>query len=308
MVACTATATTTVIDDIASSLDLEIPVQHVSGFMRENLYLSVLNMTDEPHRRETFLQLVENRSRQAGKTLVYTTTRKAAEAAGRFLQMRSPELPVSIYHAGLPEGERQIRQAKFASGETKIMIATNAYGMGIDLPDIRLVIHLDAPPLNTTNSSGLGSGGVLLFRSKDIGLQRFMIELNYPSRTEANQIYRYIRESEAAGRAYSHLEKYAKDGRLRHLDASLRLLRQHQLLYENEWGNLCAFQAAPQDLDQLNIDWRLIAAQKSEALNQLEAIRQFSLGEQCLHEAVLTHFGDVHGFAPSAVPIGRLQV
>lgn len=271
VVACTATATTTVIEDIEASLGLQHATRHVSGFLRENLHLSVMRLESESARQKALVTLLAKQASKAGKTIVYCATRKSAISGAQFVKMARPKLGLSVYHAGLGEFERTRRQHAFRSGEIKILFATTAFGLGVNLPDIRLVVHLDTPrsiaqyyqEVGRAGRDGEPAGAVLLFRAKDLGLQRFLLEVNNPNKLEAEVLYKYVRQAKGLGRSFGEMQTYVKAHGIRTLMATVRLLMHHGILYENNVGHLCAYEAAPSSLVNAGFNWQAIARQKN---------------------------------------------
>jgi ATP-dependent DNA helicase RecQ len=138
ILAFTATATPEVRDDVVALLGLRDPALFVTGFDRPNLVLDVRRVSGEIEKRELLPSLVETR-----RSLVYASTRKSAgRAAGA---LRAAGIEAEAYHAGLDEAHRTRIQNSFASGSLKAVCATNAFGMGIDRPDVEAVVHFEIP-------------------------------------------------------------------------------------------------------------------------------------------------------------------
>ncbi len=175
--AFTATATPEVSRDIADMLALRDPSIFINGFARENLSLSVVAGADKKRFLTRFLQ---ERPDQSG--IIYAATRKETEAVHAELLRQG--IPAGKYHGGLGDEERADAQEKFRFDETRVMVATNAFGMGIDKPNVRFVLHWQMPgdlesyyqEAGRAGRDGEESECLLLFEPQDVQIQRFLIE------------------------------------------------------------------------------------------------------------------------------------
>jgi len=149
----TATATRTVKRDMASKFDIEASHVVQTGFYRSNLDLSVLPVT----RQEKDAQLVQFIRQQQGAGIVYVTLQKSAEQIANVLLEN--DIKAAAYHAGFPNDKRQQIQQDFMSGHTQVVVATIAFGMGIDKSDIRFVAHYDLPKSIENYSQEIGRAG-----------------------------------------------------------------------------------------------------------------------------------------------------
>ena len=139
IIALTATATPKVQQDIVGQLELENPDIYIHGFRRENLAINFIRIN--PENRLAAVSSILKKETGRLPCLIYAPTRKVADHAGREL---SPDFKVGVFHAGLPADERRSVQAAFMDGQIDVLVATNAFGMGIDKRDVRTVIHLAA--------------------------------------------------------------------------------------------------------------------------------------------------------------------
>ena len=175
--AFTATATEKVREDVRRILQLRSPVEVVTGFDRPNLYFEVLH----PEMKEAeLLKLLEPRKRRSG--IVYCATRKSVEHICEYLNDRG--YAATRYHAGLEESERMANQDAFLYDEKTVMVATNAFGMGIDKSNVNFVIHYNMPKSLEAYYQEAGRAGrdgssadcILLYAPRDVQTARFFIE------------------------------------------------------------------------------------------------------------------------------------
>ncbi|WOV83167.1 DNA helicase RecQ [Sporosarcina jeotgali] len=187
LLALTATATPNVREDIRIQLGIPEEQTVMTGFERSNLVFTVV----KGQNREKFIKEVASKNKgEAG--IVYAATRKAVESIYELLNRAGFE--VAKYHGGMSDTERHHEQERFLNDEATVMVATNAFGMGIDKSNIRYVIHYQMPKnmesyyqeAGRAGRDGLDSECVLLFASQDIQTQRFLIDQSPdPSRVPA---------------------------------------------------------------------------------------------------------------------------
>lgn len=137
LIALTATATEPVVKDILTHLEMEDGTIFRKSFRRPNLSFKVADIKDVPTGIARYLK------KQTGSAIVYARTRKKTVAMAEFLQRE--DIPAQAYHGGMTPAERHKAQASWISNEVQVMVATNAFGMGIDKPDVRTVLHLNLP-------------------------------------------------------------------------------------------------------------------------------------------------------------------
>ena len=187
--AFTATATPEVVHDIVEQLGLKEPKIFVKGFERDNLELNVILTR---RKKEKCFELI---SRHKTPAIIYTASRKKAEEVSEFLNMN--RINCSYYHAGLAAEIRRKIHEDFINDKVPVIAATNAFGMGIDKKDIRLVIHYNTPGSIENYYQEIGRAGrdgetsyvYLLHEDSDINIQNFFLTNSHPDKQLIQTVY-----------------------------------------------------------------------------------------------------------------------
>ena len=191
--AFTATASENVRKDIVSMLSLSNPNIFVTGFDRENIEINILKGIDK---KKYILDYIKENINDSG--IIYATTRKEVDEIEKFLEKNG--IGVLKYHAGMSDIERKESQENFIFDKEKIMVATNAFGMGIDKSNIRFVIHYSMPrsieayyqEIGRAGRDGLESKAILLFSSSDVQTQKYLIDLSVVSFDRKEEEFRKL--------------------------------------------------------------------------------------------------------------------
>ncbi len=281
VIALTATATPLVQDDIVRQLGMTYAARFIHGFRRENLAIEIVE-TPKPRRAELTRELLADPARRPA--IVYAPSRKEAESLAAEL---SPLFPTAAYHAGLDTQHRDRVQQAFLGGELRAVVATIAFGMGIDKADVRTVIHTALPAtleafyqeIGRAGRDGKPSRTVLMYSWADRRLLEFFLERDYPSAETLRDI---LRRLPANGM---------------HKDELRESLRMDAETLERALEKLTVHGGANVDYsDHVTAgdrDWAdAYAAQISRRQAQIEQVMQYADASQCRMAALVRHFGD----------------
>ncbi len=199
VLAMTATAAPPVRQDIVERLGLRDHRAVVAGFDRPNLHLTVARFLTDEEKRAAVVDRVLGLVADAGAGLLYVATRKDTDRYAQELAGAGPR--VAGYHAGMPAAERDRVHQEFTAGELDVVVATSAFGMGIDRPDVRFVVHASAPESLDSYYQQIGRAGrdgdpaetLLCYRPEDLALQRFLTSGKAPDEALA-QVVRAVDE------------------------------------------------------------------------------------------------------------------
>lgn len=196
IIALTATATPEVQQDIIQQLTLHSPFVHVGGFYRSNLHYQVVMADNKVRWLAAYLK---KRSQDShGAVIVYCGSRRRVEEYAKALQQES--IPVLSYHAGLPDAQRQRVQDEFLRENAPILIATNAFGMGIDKANVDCIIHCDITltleayyqESGRAGRNGADAQCIVLYTPKDRDLMDFFISCTYPEKEDIISVYNVL--------------------------------------------------------------------------------------------------------------------
>jgi ATP-dependent DNA helicase RecQ len=196
-IALTATATETVRRDIVEQLNLPSPRVFITGFSRPNLHYGVAQSGTNRRKDD---DLVEFLNKHPGSGIIYASSRKRCEDVAEYVR-GTTKRPTGVYHAGMSKEDRHAAQDAFMSDQNAIVVATTAFGMGIDKRDVRFVVHYNLPgtlegyyqEAGRAGRDGLQSDCLMLFSHGDLRIQEFFIESSFPERSVVKQVYDYLR-------------------------------------------------------------------------------------------------------------------
>ena len=304
LLALTATATEDVITDIARQLGA--PRIHVvnTGIYRPNLHYRVIQVTNPDEQYAEAMRLVHESS---GVGIVYAATIKAVEQLHDLLQAAGES--VTCYHGKLPARQRKQRQEQFMNGERRVMVATNAFGMGIDKSDTRFVIHLQVPAnleayyqeSGRAGRDGVAADCTLLYYQADKRVQQFFLVKQYPVGAELMTVYGAARAlaQHQRGFGYGALKAQLDDIADGKLKVCLKLLKDGKLLRQDR--RLQYLLAAPPDaastMAQFERLARVYADKQERDRAALEQMVSYAQSAYCRWRLLLDYFGDsVPGF------------
>jgi ATP-dependent DNA helicase RecQ len=284
--AFTATATPSVREDIASNLGLRDPLVVVTGFNRPNLRLETVHARGGRDRLE---QLRRRLNPGAGRALVYTGTVKAAENIAAAISRWG--FPAAPYHGRLPDDNRRRIQDGFAARDLRVVVATSAFGMGVDFPDIRQVIHVGYPGSVEAYYQEAGRAGrdghpalcLLIHSNKDRDLQVYFIETAFPELREVMSVYTAYSRLGVWNSDPEELKPLMPDPAWQSLDASKRLLQKAGALRSD--GSVGPFDHSQLDVTQL-------AALKRHAYTKLGQMIDYAQLRSCRHAYITDYFGE----------------
>src|ERR1043165_8075625 len=307
--ALTATATPYVRSDIIQQLGLNHPQTFVSGFDRPNLSIEVIHTERERQK----ISRIKSLAREIpGSGIIYASTRKAVEQVGN--KLKALDLGVSVYHAGMTDSMRVRAQDDFMSGRTQMIVATNAFGMGIDKPDIRFVVHYQMPgsieayyqEIGRAGRDGLPSTCVLLFNYADKNTHDFFIEGSYPDISVIKEVYDALAATELRrielstseiARRTGERNEMAVQSALYVLERAGHIQRTAAALNRGGRGaqqGRSILMLDPAPVTQLRVDPRDISRRGELERRKLRAMIDFCYTDYCYRGHILNYFGDRH--------------
>jgi len=294
VLALTATATPSVQADILTQLEMVNPAKFIHGFRRDNLAIEVVELP-VPERAPAICGLLADPARRPA--IVYATSRKMAEQLANELALR---LPAAAYHAGLDPETRERVQTAFQAGELEVVVATIAFGMGIDKADIRTIIHAGLPAtlegfyqeIGRAGRDGAPSRTYLMHSYADQRTHDFFLNRDYPPVAHLQQVFHALKDDPQPVellRESSHLGE-------EEFDKALEKLEIHGGARVDFGGNVTAGASGWKKTYSIQAQFRA---------EQFEKVLRFTTSAECRMAALVRHFGDV---ADASRPCGICDV
>ena len=291
VLALTATANEAVRAEIATRLNIRNPRIFVHGFDRPNIWMGVETAASENRKRALLLERVKNSARPG---IIYATTRRQAHEISD--ELNNVGISASLYHAGLKKAEREAMQEQFMADKTEVIVATSAFGMGVDKPNVRFVFHYGPPDSLDSYYQEVGRAGrdgepastVLFYQTKDLGIHKFFKGTGQIKPEDVQMVLDALQSGDLTTSEIQNKTRLSKIKTTR----TLNRLEESGAIERSREGviHLVAKHASPDD----------IAAQASQAQSELheaelariEQMREYAEQLECRRAYLLRYFGE----------------
>ncbi len=300
--ALTATATPDVQNDIAGQLDLEEPQIVVSGFERPNLFFEVFasrGQAEKYGRIDAAIRRVDD-----GVCLIYCATRKQVKKVGR--KLREQGHHPALYHGGMADRKRDAIQDAFMAGDAPLLVATNAFGMGVDKSDVRLIVHFNLPGSVEAYYQEAGRAGrdgedahcLLLYNRSDCGVHEFFIENSHPERRLVERVWKELQRHGTgthtldAETIADHLDRGGSQYvHTWAVESSLRLLeRGGHVAFGTRHGQPWIDVIDRARTRELRVDWKALASRRKIDEDHLDDMVRYATGASCRQDFLVRYF------------------
>jgi ATP-dependent DNA helicase RecQ len=294
VLALTATASPPVRDEITSRLRLRDPVQIVRGFDRPNLRLSVEAFRDEDSKREAVVLRAMGEQKPG---IVYTATRKSAEGLAQALSDFG--MSAGAYHAGMRASVRAQVQDAFLDGSLDVVVATTAFGMGIDKADVRFVLHAEVADsidsyyqeIGRAGRDGLPAEAVLFYRPEDVGLRTFFASAT-PDVQRLRKVATLVQHADGPVEPSALAEEM--DLSATRLAGLVNLLEQAGAVEVRADGSVDEPDDAPAPPEAAELAAELAESHKKVERSRVEMMRGYAETTGCRRQYVLAYFGEAY--------------
>ena len=297
VLALTATASPDTVADVCDQLGIPADGVLATGSWRENLHYRVEHLGDDAGKLDRLLALV---AASQGSGLVYTATIKAAEDVARALALAGES--ARCYHGQMPAAERHEVQDAYMAGSLRVVVATNAFGLGIDKPDTRFVVHYQMPGSLDAYYQESGRAGrdgqpadcTLLFLRGDKSVQQFFLAGRYPAAADLEAIYQALHRDAPEGWTAESLADGLNRPRTK-VKAVLSLLKHGRVLAADRAGRLRLVRPdlVAGELAELQAGY---VRKREQAQDTLERMVAYALTGRCRWRTLLEHFGEAAPF------------